>query len=385
MFKEKIGLSAVLFYLHEIKQIPLLGKDGEIAAFVELEKAKNVLFKKALFLKPVREQMLFDLKNFALGKNHNSRPKTDEDKDNIRADLKAAKSLFKKISGTRKSLWWDIIQNSGVYFSLYKLERWISGLKDKNLFLDELAKVTEIRNRIMEANLRLVVEIVKPYPESSSMGFSDKIAEGSIGLMKAVSMFNHSLGFKFSTYAVWWIKQSIWRALVEKGHVIRIPVNKVQEKNKISQVFLALTQSYGREPTMAELTKKLKRSQKQIAEILATVKDPFSLNNPIDESEGAAEFIDIIKDETTPSLEDSAGEKERTEFVNLALCELPKREEIILRMRFGVGCDYDHTLEEVGKRFRITRERIRQIEKIAKRKLKYRLLRKGIRSRAIFM
>ncbi|KKS96724.1 hypothetical protein A3B05_00260 [Candidatus Giovannonibacteria bacterium RIFCSPLOWO2_01_FULL_43_160] len=385
MFKEKTGLSAISLFLCEIKQIPLLGKEGEIAAFVELEKAKNVLFKKALFLKPVREQMLFDLKNFVLGKSHNSRPKTDEDKDNIRTDLNAAKSLFKKISGTRKSLWWNIIQNSGVYFSLCKLERWISGLKDQNLFSDELAMVTEIRNRIMKANLRLVVDIAKSYPANSSIDFLDKINEGNIGLMKAVSMFNLSLGYKFSTYAVWWIKQSIIRALVEKGHVIRIPVNKAQEKSKISRVFLALAQSYGREPTMVELAKKLKRSQKQIAEVLAIVKDPFSLNDPIEDGEGAAEFINIIKDKITPPLEDSTEEKERMELVNLALRELPPREEIILRMRFGVGCNYDHTLEEVGKSFHMSRERVRQIEKTAKRKLRYRLLRRGIRPKALFM
>lgn len=387
MFKGKTWSPASLIYLREMGQIPLLGKEGEIAAFAELEEAKNNLFKKALFLKPIREQMLVDLKNLALGKSHNSSYlKTGEDKDDIRAGRKAAKMLLEKIHRTRKtSRLWDIIQGSGVYFSLYKLERWVSVIENKNNFLDELAKVTEIRNRIMEANLRLVVVIVKHHLESSSMGFLDKVADGNIGLMKAVSKFNCALGYKFSTYAVRWIKQSIWRASVNTGHVIRIPANKAQEISRVSRVFIALTQSYGREPTIAELAKKLKRSEKWIAEILAIAKKPLSLNNPIGSDEGVTEFADIIEDETVLSPEDSTEEKEKQELVNLALRELPKREEIILRMRFGVGCDYDHTLEEVGGSFHMSRERIRQIEEIAKKKLKRRLLYKKIYPRAIFM
>ena len=366
----------VSIYLREIGRTPLLNQE-ETAAFIKLEKAKTVLFKKVIFRKPIRARMLVDLKKIALGKNHNPRPKTGEDKDNIRANRKAAKALLEKISRTRKaSRLWDIIRRSGVYFSLYQLEQWVNALKNKNPALKELAEAARIRNAIVNANLRLVVSIAKCYQRRPSMGFSDLIQEGNIGLMRAVSKFNYKLGNKLSTYASWWIKQSISRAVTDLGFTIRIPVHHAEKMRIIYRVWGILAQKYGRKPTMEELAEKLQLPVETVVDVLATVRDPISLNTQIGDDE-TSKIGDFVADETVPSPGFLAEENQIRELVNRGLDGLkPLRDAIILKMRSGIGYAHSYTLEEIGKRFGVSRERIRQIEEKAKIKLKRRLLRK---------
>ena len=359
----------VSIYLREIGRTPLLNQE-ETAAFIKLEKAKTVLFKKVIFRKPIRARMLVDLKKIALGKNHNPRPKTGEDKDNIRANRKAAKALLEKISRTRKaSRLWDIIRRSGVYFSLYQMEQWVNALKNKNPALKELAEATRIQNILVDANLRLVVSIAKCYQRRPSMGFSDLIQEGNIGLMRAVSKFNYKLGNKLSTYASWWIKQSISRAVTDLGFTIRIPVHHAEKMRIIYRVWGILAQKYGRKPTSKELAEKLQWPIENIVEVLATVEEPQSLSFPV--GDDGAELGDLLADETECLPENSAEKNQIKERVNRGLKGLSSREATVLRMRA-----HDYTLEEVGEHFSVTRERIRQIEEKAKIKLKRRLLRK---------
>jgi len=278
-----------------------------------------------------------------------------------------------KVNGTRENLL-DIAQKiRDAQKAMRNVEKRVKADgQDYGLSIQRISsgqeKSRRAKKELTEANLRLVVSLAKRYT-NRGLGFLDLIQEGNIGLMRAVDKFEYQRGYKFSTYATWWIRQSMSRAIADQGRTIRIPVHMVETINKLLRVTRLLVQRLGREPGPEEIAEQMEMPLDKVQKVLKIVKEPISLETPIGDEEESS-LGDFVEDELAPSPVEAAIQGNLGEQTRKVLATLTPREEQILRMRFGIGQKTDYTLEEVGKQFAVTRERIRQIEAKALRKLR---------------
>ena len=284
--------------------------------------------------------------------------------DSLMKEKKYKKELLEKVKQDVVIAQKDILElESNVGISIKEIKE-----INRNMSMGE-TKMRRAKKDMVEANLRLVISIAKKYT-NRGLQFLDLIQEGNIGLMKAVDKFEYRRGYKFSTYATWWIRQAITRSIADQARTIRIPVHMIETINKLNRVSRQMMQDMGREPTPDELSKELDMPEDKVRKVLKIAKEPISLETPIGDEEDNS-LGDFIEDMNAVQPLEAAIHSNLRETTTRVLASLTAREERVLRMRFGIGMNTDHTLEEVGQQFSVTRERIRQIEAKALRKLKH--------------
>lgn len=379
-------------YFNSMGDIPILTKDEEVELAKKLQEGKSII-KETISGLPLYKKMLEEV-----SKQEESEVLTEDEKaeealsrtivklENAINDLEkieekikeygSLKELRKKINELKKS--GDNVKSlenlyKEVYSEIKRVEN-ETGHKVEELksIWNKIYKakclVEETKNELITRNLRLVVNIAKNYV-GRGLPLLDLIEEGNIGLMKAVDKFKYEKGFKFSTYATWWIRQAITRALIDQTKTIRVPVHMMEFYNRVTKASRELTQQLGREPSNEELAEKLGVPVRKVEEVFRAIQDPIGLQTPIGDED--TELEDFIGDKTSPSPISEAERIELSEHIQRILKTLTPKEEKVIKMRFGIGEDRDHTLEEVGRYLSITRERVRQIETKALRKLKH--------------
>ena len=284
--------------------------------------------------------------------------------DSLMKEKKYKKDLLEKVKQDVVIAQKDILElENSVGLSIKEIKE-----INRNMSMGE-TKMRRAKKDMVEANLRLVISIAKKYT-NRGLQFLDLIQEGNIGLMKAVDKFEYRRGYKFSTYATWWIRQAITRSIADQARTIRIPVHMIETINKLNRISRQMLQEMGREPSPEELSERMDMPEDKIRKVLKIAKEPISMETPIGEDEDA-NIGDLIEDVTIAQPIDNATKNNLTESTRGVLGSLTAREAKVLRMRFGIDMNTDHTLEEVGKQFDVTRERIRQIEAKALRKLRH--------------
>lgn len=340
--------------LYKKTEASLNGEEDELSP--EEERAEAALIKTVEILENLMGEIESTDKEIAKYGSLKELKKVINEKKKKNINAKKLQVLSKEVEKAYKKVEAEV----GIKVDVLK-GMWDRILKAKTL-------ISTSKNELITRNLRLVVNIAKNYV-GRGLPLLDLIQEGNIGLMKAVDKFKYEKGFKFSTYATWWIRQAITRALIDQTKTIRVPVHMMEFYNRVTKASRELTQQLGREPIKEEIAQKLGVPTKKVEEVFRAIQDPIALQTPVGDED--TELEDFIGDKNSPSPYSDAERIEISEHIQRVLKSLTPKEEKVIRMRFGIGMDRDHTLEEVGRHLSITRERVRQIEAKALRKLKH--------------